>query len=355
MSKTSVLILDGGLGTTLEDEYHVKFSDNTPLWSSHLLIDQHQGKEVLLGCQTSFGQVPVDVLLTATYQVSAEGFARTITDDHPEGFNRSEITPFLERALAIAEAAKAPSAGIALSVGPYGACMIPSQEYSGRYDSDHDSVAQLYAWHKDRFQLFAAIDRLPTRIGYIAFETVPRLDEVLAIRRLLAHNLLAAKDTIAVALAAPAWISCVFPGEASTLPDGSPIHQVVDALLSTVHSNVVPWGVGINCTRVGKVGDLVQRYEEAVLQLISTGRLKEWPSLVLYPDGTTTEVYDTTTKTWRVPQGQLAGTDPWETQLAQVVTEAKSRKRWRSIVAGGCCKASHADIRNLRAKLLRSD
>ncbi|XXG93767.1 AdoMet-homocysteine methyltransferase [Hypoxylon texense] len=302
-----VLFLDGGLGTSLEDNYGVKFDEHTPLWSSHLLLND---PDTLRACQKDFGNIPVDILLTATYQVSVEAFSRTKTADYPNGIRRSGILPFLDLAISIAEGAKASTACVALSLGPYGASMIPSQEYSGRYDAEHDSVDQLLDWHRDRLQLFQPIGRLRYRTSYIAFETVPRIDEIKAIRK--AFSCAPSSDrspTCTTYGDVPFWISCVFPGDDYTLPDGSVVDQVVDALLNPVHSENVPWGIGINCTKIAKIPELVRMYESAVSRLASAGQLKEQPTLVLYPDGTNGEVYDTTTKTWHAPASQQASTD----------------------------------------------
>ena len=160
-----VLILDGGLGTALEQKYHVAFSVAKPLWSADLLVSD---PDTLLACQSDFGRgVPVDVLLTATYQVSVAGFARTKTAEFPLGIGRAQIPDYVDAAVRIAaratgrdaEAAAA-AAAVALSIGPYGACMIPSQEYSGAYDEPHGSRAALYEWHLERMRLFAASPRL---------------------------------------------------------------------------------------------------------------------------------------------------------------------------------------------------
>ncbi|KAI0104085.1 putative homocysteine S-methyltransferase [Hypoxylon sp. NC0597] len=348
-SLAPVLILDGGLGTSLEDKYGVKFDETTPLWSSHLLIDN---PETLRACQRDFGNIPVDILLTATYQVSVEAFARTKTPDHPKGFDRYEILPFLDLAISIAEETKAPKAQVALSLGPYGACMVPSQEYSGKYDAEHSSIDQLLAWHYDRFQLFDQIDHLGSRISFIALETVPRLDEIKAIRKLFTRTPSNVSSILNGDIAF--WISCVFPGENYTLPDGSVVDQVVDALLNTCYSDIVPWGIGINCTKVTKLRGLVELFGAAVTKMASGGRLETRPSLVLYPDGTNGEVYDTTTKTWHPPAGLQAPTSPWEHQLADAVALARNQHCWRSIVVGGCCKATHDDISKLRA-IVRND
>ncbi|KAH9897407.1 Homocysteine S-methyltransferase [Xylariomycetidae sp. FL2044] len=342
-----ILLLDGGLGTSLEDEYNVKFDHDTPLWSSHLLITD---PDTLRTCQKAFGRVPVDILLTATYQASIEGFARTKVASHRDGdgIGRSDIPRYLELALSIAEDAKAPNARVALSLGPYGACMLPSQEYSGAYDNDHESVAQLFRWHRERISLFSDAGGLHSRIGFVAFETVPRRDEIKAIRKLFSPTSSFRKH------GTPYWISCVFPGDGYTLPDGSTVDQVIDALFDPEDSDYMPWGIGINCTKIAKLPELVQQYERAVSRLLDDGRLQKWPSLVLYPDGTNGEVYDTTTKTWRVPEEQPAPTFSWSEMLASIAGAARDKHCWASIVVGGCCKASSADIAGVRDSLAKS-
>ncbi|KAI0482683.1 Homocysteine S-methyltransferase [Xylariaceae sp. FL0804] len=343
-----VLILDGGLGTSLEDGYGVRFDAGTPLWSSHLLVS---APGTLRDCQRDFGRVPVDILLTATYQTSVDAFARTTSPRFPNGICRSDIVEFLDLAVSIAEEAKCSAAKIALSLGPYGATMNPSQEYGGRYDAAHDSEEQLLCWHRDRLGIFCQIENLASRVDYVAFETVPRLDEIVAIRKLMAGlaQPSESKDQFRQIQNVPFWVSCVFPGEGYTLPDGSSVDEVVDALLSSEHSNNLPWGIGINCTKISKVPRLVQMYQSAVSRLVSAGLTSSWPSLILYPDGTNGEVYDTSTKTWKVTTHQENSASPWESQLAAIVDEARQHHNWRTIVVGGCCKASSNDIARLRA------
>ncbi|KAI0600343.1 Homocysteine S-methyltransferase [Biscogniauxia sp. FL1348] len=350
MASSTPLFLDGGLGTSLEDKYGVKFSYDTPLWSSHLLVSD---QDTLRSCQRDFGRVPVDIILTATYQVSIEGFARTRTPDHPDGIQQSHIPQYLDRAVSIAEQVKAPSASVALSLGPYGACMIPSQEYSGQYDAGHSSAEELLGWHLDRIRLFDQVGNLPNRIDFLAFETVPRLDEIKAIRSLFARSTTSSlAESSVLRKNVPYWISCVFPGTDYTLPDGSTVDQVIEALLAPESPGQLPWGIGINCTQVAKLPELIRRYHSSVSRLVDAGRLETWPNLLLYPDGTNGEVYDTTTKTWRQPENGAAPTAPWERQLADIVANALDMQCWRSVVVGGCCKATHADISKLRSAIL---
>jgi hypothetical protein len=172
--------------------------------------------------------------------------------------------------------------------------MIPGQEYSGRYDVEHDNEETLFQWHLERLRLFLEADEnLAERVQYVAFETLPRLDEIRAVRRAIR----------AAGLDVPFWVACVFPGEEATLPDGSSIGQVVQAALAEMDGAAVPWGVGINCTKIYKLDGLVRELGEEVARAIGTGLIGAVPSLVLYPDGTNGEVYNTTTQTWEKPEG----------------------------------------------------
>ncbi|RHZ58913.1 hypothetical protein CDV55_106331 [Aspergillus turcosus] len=338
---TSIQILDGGLGTSLQDQHGVTFDSSTPLWASHLLVSD---PTTLLACQRNFVTAGSDVLLTATYQVSIEGFARTKTPEFPNGIPRNALAKYLRTALDIAEQARgASSAKIALSLGPYGACMIPGQEYSGRYDAEHDSEETLFQWHLERLRLFLEADeKLRQRVQYVAFETLPRLDEIRAVRRAIR----------AAGLDVPFWVSCVFPGEEATLPDGSSIGQVVQAAVGEMAGAAVPWGLGINCTKIYKLDGLVCEFGEEVASAVAKGRVGSVPTLVLYPDGTNGEVYNTTTQTWEKREGFTSGeSGPWESQLAQVVANARANGPFTSFLVGGCCKASHNDIRKLAEQL----
>jgi homocysteine S-methyltransferase len=277
----TVKILDGGLGTSLGDLYNQKFSSTeTPLWASHLLVSD---PATLEACQRDFGNAGVDILLTATYQVSVAGFALTKTAQYPAGIPREAITPYLRTAVDVALRAKVrESAKVALSLGPYGACMIPGQEYSGAYDAEHDSEEDLFVWHLERLRMF--VQAGVGEIGYVAFETLPRLDEVRAVRRAMAES----------GLQVPFWIACVFPGDDGLLPDGRGVVDVVRAAFDG--KGPVPWGIGINCTKMHKLGGLVDAFGRAVKDVGC-----EVPTLVLYPDGMNGEVYNTTTQVWEKP------------------------------------------------------
>ncbi|EGY21405.1 hypothetical protein VD0002_g9540 [Verticillium dahliae] len=341
-----VLILDGGLGTSLGDKYGVRFDKSTPLWSSHMLVSD---QDTLLACQKDFGDVPVDIILTATYQFSIHGFANTRTAHFPDGIDRTKIASYARDAIAIAHSAgKANGGQVALSVGPYGACMIPGQEYTGKYDPEHDTPEDLAAWHLERFRIFEEAGGFSSPVSYVAVETMPRLDEIVAARKAL-------DDLGAKAANTPFWIACVFPGEEMALPDGASISSAVDAMLNPAVARSQPWGIGINCTKVWKLKELIARFEAAVADQVQAGHVNEAPALVLYPDGTDGEVYNTTTQTWELPAGGKVQGAPWEEQLAEIVRDANTRGKWKQIVVGGCCKASHAHLARLRDYVLNGN
>ncbi|KHO01300.1 Homocysteine S-methyltransferase [Metarhizium album ARSEF 1941] len=338
-----ILILDGGLGTCLEQKYNIRFDSSTPLWSSDLLVSN---PSTLLECQRDFAAVPVDVLLTATYQVSVQGFAGTRTCEFPNGIPSLDIPKFLETAVQVAEdATREHNGAVALSFGPYGACMTPSQEYGGRYDEAHDSQEALCDWHRERLGLFSRVQRLASRVGYIAMETIPRADEIASMRKAL--------DGVPELASVPFWMCCLYPGDNECLPSGESPETALRTMLDPRLAKSTPWGVGINCTKVWKLTSLLKRYESALEMLVREGTLREWPALVLYPDGTNGEVYNTVTQAWEVPDDAARVTRvPWEEQLAEAVRGTETRGKWKQIVVGGCCMTSSEDISRLRRTLL---
>ncbi|KAJ2899555.1 Homocysteine S-methyltransferase YbgG [Zalerion maritima] len=330
-----ILVLDGGLGTTLEEKYQAKFSSATsPLWSSHLLISD---PATLSSCQSAFAQAGADILLSATYQVSVEGFSRTKTPEHPDGLPRDKIPKYLQKAIEIGGGAKNDDGQLALSIGPYGATMVPSTEYSGIYDEDHDNEEKLLRWHKERFDLFRSPQDLTQRVDIVALETLPRTDEIRAVRKL--------------GIGKKFWISVLYPN-GKAMPDGTTPDDAVRAMLRPEQGSEVPWGVGVNCTKIQDIPSIVRSYEQAIAQMIENGEAREWPSLVLYPDGTNGGWYDAVAQTWKMPENPPDV--PWEQQLLAVIKETGDRAPWRRIIAGGCCKVNDSDIEKLRACVSRN-
>lgn len=307
MPPVAVLLLDGGLGTTLQDNYNAIVDGAAcPLWSSHLLISD---PILLCKAQTAFADAGADVLLTATYQASLEGLSRTKPEPASDrSLGREHAEQYMRSAVAIARKAFAASnrqtAGhIALSLGAYGATMVPSQEYSGSYDAAHSTAAQLGSWHRERLGIYRSDADTWKSLSYVAFETIPRVDEIAGVRE--AMHAINSDDSGTTPR--PFWISCVFPDAEMRLADGTTVDMVVDAMLGAQEGADTPYAIGLNCTKVSKVPALLALFEASVTNLVQTGEVAAWPALVLYPDGTNGEVYNTITHEWDRKDDRCSG------------------------------------------------
>lgn len=200
---------------------------------------------------------------------------------------------------------------VALSLGPYGATMIPGQEYTGKDDENHQTIWSLSEFHMKRLSVFypfreveqedTAAEKQERKecwedIDMVAFETIPRLQEVQAVKDVMGYPRMKAHEGGGSTM--EYWITCVFPGEGNLLPDGSSVREVVRVMLEDGEDGPLPMGIGFNCTKVTKVETLIGEFEEAVGGMVERGETSIWPSLVIYPDGTNGEVYNTSTKTW---------------------------------------------------------
>ncbi|KAI4170178.1 MAG: hypothetical protein LQ343_005184 [Gyalolechia ehrenbergii] len=366
-----VRLLDGGLGTTLESPPHnAKFPADTCLWSSHFLISS---PNTLGRVHKAFVDAGADVLLTGTYQASLQGFTATkkpasskgdlnITQGHLGSTNQKngvyspdEAAALMRSAVPLARQAfssrdpvpkKGTSDNVALSLGAYGATTQPSTEYSGEYRPESmQTVEGLYNWHEERLRVFKDDEATWNAIDYISFETLPVLQEVHAVKWVMAKHNRNERPK-------PWWISCVFPNDDLTLPDGSSAEAVVKAMLEISDIETQrPWGIGINCTDIKKLHHLILEYEAAAEKVLV--RSEQWPWLVIYPDGAQGSVYNTETGEWEMdPEMKAQGPQiPWHEELTEIVTKAAERGHWTRILVGGCCKTTPDSIRALRAKL----
>lgn len=307
-------------------------------------------------------------MLTATYQASFEGFAAT-----GAGVGKEEAAGLMRSAVGLARGAfggPGKRGKVALSLGAYGAVMVPSQEYSGAYDVERRTREGLRKWHQERIEVFLPREEDEEghswgEIDMVAFETLPKVDEIAAVRDVMASI----GKEVGKENSRPFWVTCVFPGTENKLPDGSSIRETVNAMLGR-NGSQLPKGIGMNCTAVGKIESLILEFEVAVKTLVESGEVEEWPSLVVYPDGTAGEVYDTTTKEWVEKEGRERSQvsrclkmvrycnlwltlrkGPWDETIFDVVKRVRDRGLWREILVGGCCKTSPEDISKLRKRI----
>ncbi len=298
------IVLDGGLATQLEAQGH-DLSDR--LWSARLLAED---PEAIVDAHVAYFRAGARVATTASYQATFEGFAAQGIG-HADGerlLRRSVELAGIARERYLAERVTAGESDpgplfVAASIGPYGAMLADGSEYRGRYGL---SVDELIAFHRRRFAVLAA-----TEADLLAVETIPELEEAMALARLLDDQ----PD-------ARAWVSfsCADGGH---LRSGVPIETAVEAVASS--RGVV--AVGVNCTEPQHVETLVRRIR-AVTML----------PIVAYPNSG--EGWDAAARRWTGPAGQRV--DP------------AAASRWRAAGAGligGCCRVTPDQIRLLAASV----
>ena len=287
-------ILDGAMATELE---HLGCDLSHPLWSAHVLQESPATIEAV---HRSYLEAGADCLLTASYQVSAEGFAE-------QGFSAQAASDALRRSVAIAESARDwyrslsdRPIWIGASLGPFGAMLHNGAEYHGNYRATFEEVVQ---FHAERISVLAA-----TNADFLAFETIPSLDEAGAI-------LIALEEHPDV----PAWISFTCRDEAH-VAHGELLRDC--GKLLDKHPQII--AVGINCTAPA-----------LILPLLHEIRPSTSKPIVVYPNSG--EIWDQERRSWH---GEVDFAD-WASRSAD----------WRAAgaqVVGGCCRTGPSHIRELR-------
>jgi homocysteine S-methyltransferase len=264
---------------------------------------------------------------------------------------------------------------IALSLGPFGASLTPAQEFDGCYPPPYgpkefsvhgnnynsfgqdtgaelDSINALAQFHFERLQVFANEPDAWRTIDIIAFETVPLVREVKAIRLAISwlQRELVTRD--ANPNFKPWWISCVFPsGQCpETRSAGGPNMTAWDIVAAAVqHTDTVsipiPTGVGANCTSMDFISTITTEMTQAVADFCD--RRQRVPWLILYPNGG--DIYDPISRTWLVQE--QAKKQAWAPRFRMIVDDlARSGAIgdiWGRIMVGGCCRTGPDTIRAL--------
>lgn len=287
------LILDGGLSTQLE----LGGADlQNPLWSANVLLED---PEAVRAAHVAFLEAGADVLITASYQVSFEGFAT-------RGLDAGAAGDALRASVQIAReaAASVPDREviIAASVGPYGAILADGSEYRGDYGLTH---AELMAFHRRRIAILLSVDP-----DLLAIETIPSIVEAQALAEVLAGF----PD-------ARAWFAFTC-ADGATLADGTPFAEAV-ALVAAAPQVVA---VGVNCTSPEFVEDLIR---------VARG-VTDKP-IVVYPNRG--GGWDPVAKHWLGVKG------------AGLLDLAPTWRMAGAGLIGGCCGTDAADIKALTAAL----
>ncbi|XP_048855060.1 uncharacterized protein zgc:172121 isoform X2 [Brienomyrus brachyistius] len=300
------IILDGGLATELEVA-GLKIQGD-PLWSARIL---HSNPQAVKSAHYRFLQSGADVITTASYQASIQGFVQHLGVSVEQASQLLMSSVHLAREALLEFVAHVPLSGdrvpmVAGSVGPYGAFLHDGSEYSGAYDQDM-TVEELMAWHRPRLQCLVSAGA-----DIIAMETIPSLKEAEALVELLREF-----------PASKAWLSFSCKDE-KHISNGRLFSEAVR--LAQRSQQLV--AVGVNCCAPPLIEPL----------LVGAGPLSS-PDLswIVYPNSGEEWVQDVG---WKTPERR--------TSFARLST------RWRELGAswiGGCCRVSPADVAELKCHL----
>ncbi|MCX5400392.1 homocysteine S-methyltransferase [Streptomyces sp. NBC_00102] len=284
------VVLDGGLSNQLEAQ-GCELSD--ALWSARLLADAPEQIEAAHGAYVRAG---AQVLITASYQATFEGFAR-------RGIGPLRAAELLARSVELARRAGDRREGetwVAASVGPYGAMLADGSEYRGGYGL---SVAELERFHRPRVEALAAAGP-----DVLALETVPDMDEARALLRAVAGT------------GIPVWLSYTVAGGLTRA--GQPLR----AAFAEAAGNDQVIAVGVNCCDPADAEAAVRCAAE------TTGK-----PVVVYPNSG--ERWDARRRRWT---GASTFGDP-----DQVRAWTRSGAR----LVGGCCRVGPSRIAALGRSL----
>ncbi|KAJ7049973.1 Homocysteine S-methyltransferase [Mycena amicta] len=361
LSNTNLAILDGGLGTTLETTFGLDIS-HTPLWSAKAAIEH---PETIVDAHLAFLRAGAQIILTSTYQCSLETFHKAgYTDDDAQSLIVKCVELAVEARRRFRTERPQESSKIALSLGPYGAGLSPAQEFDGYYpppfgprgytqdgqninayppENAHDeelAIQSLADYHLSRLRIVGDNAAAWNALDFIAFETIPLLREVCAVR-------IAMGRFFETTTPKPWWISFVFPDgkfPQTVHPDTNErvsVQELVTAALGRPSlERPCPSAIGINCTQVEVLPEIIREMEAALRDDSDSEPQRPW--LVLYPNAG--DVYNPVSQTWIVKAGAR---DVWVDQLRIIVEELNVGSVWAGVVVGGCCRTGPEDIKLL--------
>lgn len=282
---------------------------------------------------------------------------------------------------------------VALSLGPFGSSVTPPQDFDGFYpppfgprgpssdgnnnnntrlfssdaEAEREAVEALAEFHLWRVRAVCSDLEAWKRIDYVAFETVPHLREVRAIKLAMARFDAETRGCGEEGLMKRLkgwWISLVFPDGESSAQWGREerVHQAqslgVDLIEDPSRGEIlnvvlddkigaVPTGLGVNCTRVD--------HYRSILSSITSGYNPDPPiplTLVVYPNGGRPgDRFDSATSRW-INDGKARADDrdiTWEEEVVEVVQNF--RGEWKDVIVGGCCRVYPPQIKRLREKV----
>jgi homocysteine S-methyltransferase len=292
------VMLDGGLATEMENQGAV-LAD--ALWSARMLVDS---PELVQRVHRDYLLAGADVIATASYQASFDGFAAAGIDR--DGGERL-LQLSVDLALLARESFWADYSNhhrrlrplVAASIGPYGASLHDGSEYHGNYGVGPKKLSD---FHLPRLEVMAA-----TGADLFAFETIPSLEEAEVLMGLLERF----PDKYA-------WLSF-------SCRDGAHVchgERFAECAAAVAHSPQIV-AIGVNCTAPRHIASLLGSADGI---------------------GTPLAAYPNSGERWDADRGEWAG-------QGEACFPVAEWYRCGARIFGGCCRTVPADIARMRADL----
>jgi len=297
MDGTKLKVLDGGVGSLLGLRYPLL--DN-PLWSA-CLLQSHP--EDIKDTHSLFLEAGAEVIITASYQASVEGFCEHLKVSEIEAIDlikRSVTLTQEARDEYVKKSAKQTDILIAGSVGPYGAYLHDNSEYYGKYVETVPADV-IKEWHRPRISAL-----LSAGVDFLAVETLPALAEAIIMMDLL-------KDFPQTKV----WFAFACKDEEHTCY-GDKFSKVVATL--SPHPQVI--GVGINCSAPCHVTPLLE----------SAQHYRAEKPFIVYPNS------ETLKREWQLRA------DSSQPLVSYVEKWVGLGARW----IGGCCRVTPDKIKQIK-------
>lgn len=363
-------------GTVLETELGPSIGQS-PLWSTQAVIDH---PDAIFNAHLAYIRAGATIIETATFVFGCLPLLQThhqmlcryqadVSTLVAAGLNDAEARKTMRKAVELAQRAKAASPlgqsiCIALSLGPFGATLRPTQEFLGFYPPPYGpqgysesgpntreferaedaqaAVDALAQFHFQRLLVYCSDPAVWDAIDYIAFETVLLEREVKGIRKAMT-KLTEWLSSVNQEFTKQWWISFVCPGPAE-------VQNIENLAFAAVYdvseTQLPPNGIGINCTSLQTLPGCLIELNKAVPRSLASSMF-----LVVYPNG---GEYDTEKQSWKPRSEDDA--DLWADQFAIFLRsiECGTEGRWKGVIAGGCCRTDPSYIEKLKREMTSS-
>ncbi|KAK4684966.1 hypothetical protein P7C73_g5198, partial [Tremellales sp. Uapishka_1] len=356
-SSPRILVLDGGMGTTLES---MNQDVSGRMWGSELLA---KDPSAIAAVHSGFISSGADIVQTATYQMTLPALVQS-------GYSLDEAKRIMRSSVSLARSTCTAAQQVALSIGPFGSTLSPGQEYAGIYpppygppststtsgkfelpdqeELERAAIDALADFHYDKVSVFAQDAETWAQIQWIAFETIPLLREITAIRKCMTRLRTEGREK-------NFWITSAFTTGITTFDMEAYFRALFhDEAKNEEQEMAVPHGIGINCTSPQYLTALSTTFNHLLREEnLTAGSAKPKPWFVIYPDGG--QVYDVVTRSWKANMDGLEVED-WAKNLAGIaktieMESHEGERVWAGVIVGGCCKAGFREISALRQDL----